>query len=346
MRNYLKRRKAPPAAGGPWSVAALCAAYNWPKNAPGGGKIGILEMGGGFTQLDLDAFAHANGLPLINVTWNNVDGQTPNAPGGDADFEVALDIEVSFASYFYATSGQVPTITIYAAQDIATALIEAADDGCSVFSMSWGAAESQWGKAAAKQMNAAAVLALSQNCIPFAASGDNDADDGTNIPAVDCPASCPAVVGCGGTSKVAGGLESVWDNSPAGQPNGEGTGGGYSKIFPVQPWQLHAPKPPHPSLGRMVPDVAADADPNTGYEIFVQGAAQVVGGTSAVAPLYAGLFAAFGPGIGPVLAKLWQHPGAFTDITRGGNGLYKALKGPDPCTGLGAPVGAKLAAIF
>ena len=83
--------------------------------------------------------------------------------------------------------------------------------------------------------------------------------------------------------------ETVWNNDP-GNPSGNGTGGGYSTLFPPQPWQAGAPQGP----GRMVPDVAADADPYTGYELYVHGAGVTLGGTSAVSPLYAGLFAAFG----------------------------------------------------
>jgi kumamolisin len=327
----------------------LLAAYNWPTNLAGGGKIGILECGGGFVQSDLDAFCSANGLPPITPTWTNVDGQTPNAPGGDADDEVALDIEVAYASYFYATGGKIPTIEIFGAANIAEALIEAGDSGCAVFSMSWGAAESVWGKAAVKQMDAAAVAALAKGCIPLGAAGDNDADDSTGVPAVDCPASCPHIIGCGGTHKPPTGAESVWDDSPAGQPNGEGTGGGFSKVFPVQAFQKGAPKPPKAGLGALVPDISADADPDTGYEIVVGGQTQVVGGTSAVAPLYAGLFAALGPlgaNAANVLPTLWDNHGCFNDITVGGNGLYKALKGPDPCTGIGSPNGAKIAALF
>jgi kumamolisin len=92
----------------------------------------------------------------------------------------------------------------------------------------------------------------------------------------------------------------------------------------------------------MVPDVAANADPNTGYEIVVYGQQQIIGGTSAVAPLYAGLFASFGRKLGFVTPKLYEDPSAFVDITRGSNGQYSARKGVDPCSGLGAPNGTLL----
>ena len=135
--------------------------------------------------------------------------------------------------------------------------------------------------------------------------------------------------------------ETVWNDNP-GQTDGEGTGGGYSTVFPVQSFQIGAPPAPSGTkygTGRMVPDVAGDADPLTGYEVYVHGSMTVVGGTSAVAPLYAGLFASFGTKLGFVTPKLWQNQGAFTDITQGSNGLYNAAKGPDPCSGIGSPKG-------
>ena len=139
-------------------------------------------------------------------------------------------------------------------------------------------------------MEATATQATQQGCIVFAAAGDNSSGDGDPGANVDLPSGCPHVVGCGGTTKTQF-SEVVWGN---GRPDGEGTGGGYSGVFPAQSWQLGVPAGP----GRMVPDVAANADPNTGYLIVVHGQEVQVGGTSAVAPFYAGLFAAFGKRLG------------------------------------------------
>lgn len=95
------------------------------------------------------------------------------------------------------------------------------------------------------------------------------------------------------------GDETVWNNDP-GKTDGEGTGGGFSTFFvPMPLWQANAPHGP----GRMVPDVAANADPNTGYDNRRR-RLTVVGGTSAVAPLYAGLFASFGTKLGFVTPEL------------------------------------------
>jgi kumamolisin len=325
------------AGAGPWSVPDLCTAYQWPTGLPGGGVIAIVELGGGWTLGDVQTYFASIHQPVPVVTDVSVDG-TQNAPGGDADGEVALDIQVAAAAYFAAT-GKPATIRVYWAQDIAIAVRAAAKDGCDVCSISWGADEANWGKAAADDMEAAAIEAAAAGMVVFAASGDNDSSDGGPTPAnVDLPAGCPHVVGCGGTNKTRS-AEVVWNDAP-GSATGDGTGGGYSTLFPMPAWQLSGGAPRGP--GRMVPDVAACADPSTGYEIYYQGAPQIVGGTSAVAPLYSGLAAALGNKLGFVGDKLWSNAACFADITQGDNGMFHAQVGPDPCTGLGAPIGARL----
>jgi len=347
-RPFYKLPKDPKAAAETaWNVPDLCTAYNWPSGKSGGGVIGIVELGGGWTQSDINSFFQSIGQPTPSVTDVSVDG-TQNAPGkSDDDYEVALDIEVSGAAY-YAATGHAATIRMYWSQEIGTAVAKAAADGCDVCSISWGSDEANWGATDLQQMESAVQSAVAAGMAVFAASGDNDSSDGGSTPAnVDAPASCPHVVGCGGTTKTAS-SETVWNDNP-GKTNGEGTGGGYSTVFPVQSFQIGAPPAPANSQygkGRMVPDVSANADPNTGYNIFVDGSATVVGGTSAVAPLYAGLFAAFGTKLGWVTPTLWKNQKAFNDITVGSNGFYSAVVGPDPCTGIGSPIGTSIAALF
>ena len=355
---YFKLRQPPAkdvvaaAPAATWSVPNLCAAYNWPTGLAGGGVIAIVELGGGWVQSDMDSFFSSIGQPTPSITDVSVDGTTnsPNQSVGsadDPDYEVGLDIQVSGAAY-YAATGKAATIRMYWSQDIASAVQKATADGCDVCTISWGSDEANWGNTAAEQMESAAAAATAAGMAVFAASGDNDSSDGGPTPAnVDCPSSCPHAVGCGGTTKTTT-EEVVWNDNP-GQTDGEGTGGGYSTIFPVQAFQIGAPPPPAGSTagkGRMVPDVSADADPNTGYEIVVHGSQTVVGGTSAVSPLYAGLFAAFGTKLGFVTPKLWLNQTAFNDIMVGGNGFYNAASGPDPCTGLGSPIGTRIAALF
>lgn len=356
----LTTRASTAAGSGPFSVPALCAAYNWPTGAPGGGLIAIVELGGGWVASDMASFFGSVGQPVPTITDVSVDGtqNDPNASVGspdDPDFEVALDIQVAGAAYYVAT-GKPATIRVYWSQDIVSAVRAATADGCDVCSISWGSDEANWGNAAAEDMEAAALAATQAGMVVFAASGDNDAGDGGQTPAnVDLPSACPHVVGCGGTKKTAT-LESVWNHNP-GVASGEGTGGGYSTIFPVQSFQVGAPLPSiaelpgvsatlTPGSGRMVPDVSANADPDTGYNVWVHGQQTVVGGTSAVAPLYAGLFASFGTKLGFVTPKLWQNQGCFNDITVGDNGAYQALVGPDPCSGIGSPIGESIRPLF
>jgi kumamolisin len=338
-KSIAKPRTAGPA---PWDLPALCAAYDWPSGLTGGGVIAIVELGGGWVQSDLALFCENNNIPLPSVTDVSVDG-TRNAPGvdPDSDGEVALDIQVSAAAYSLAT-GKAASIRVYWARDIAPAVRAALADGCDVCSISWGSDEALWGKPAVQDMERAAAAAVAAGMVVFAAAGDNDSSDGGPNPAnVDTPASCPHVIACGGTCKTAA-FEIVWNNNP-GQSNGEGTGGGYSTLFqPAPAWQVGVAS----GHGRMVPDVAANADPETGYNVVLNGQISTTGGTSAVAPLYSGLFAAFGVKLGWVTPELWRNQPCFNDITAGNNGAFKAGPGPDPCTGLGSPIGTKLAALL
>lgn len=351
-RNERGEVAATAPGAGPWTVPNLCTAYNWPSGLAGGGVIAVVELGGGWVQADMAAFFQSINQPTPQITDVSVDGtqNSPNQSVGsadDPDYEVALDIEVAGAAY-YAATGQAATIRVYWSQDIGQAVQKATSDGCDVCTISWGSDEANWGAAAAQQMEADAAAATAAGMVVFAAAGDNDSSDGGPTPAnVDCPSSCPHAVACGGTNKTST-AETVWNDNP-GETDGEGTGGGYSTIFPAQAFQIGAPPAPTGTqygTGRMVPDVCADADPNTGYEVFVHGSSTVVGGTSAVAPLYAGLFAAFGNKLGFVTPALWQNQGDFNDITVGGNGLYNAAVGPDACSGIGSPIGTGIAGLF
>jgi kumamolisin len=349
-RNYIKYpspQGVRPHALAPYHVADLCQAYDFPTDLPGGGVIGILELGGGYTQPDLDQFAQLNNIPQQIIPVDvSVDGGE-NTPHQDADDEVLLDIQVAAATYFYCT-GQLPVIKMFFApnadasfQDVIRAAVA---NGCDVLSISWGKDEGAWDPGVAGQVESvaqAASEAQESGLVIFASSGDNSSGDAAPGANVDMPSSCPHIIGCGGTKKTRF-SEVVWGD---GTPNGQGTGGGYSVLFPPQEWQLGAPPSPG-KPGRMVPDVAADADPNTGYLVVVNGHEVQIGGTSAVAPFYAGLFAACGKKLGFVTPTLWSHPGAFTDITQGSNGSFSAQPGPDPCTGLGVPKGKVLAALL
>jgi kumamolisin len=333
-----------------WTVPALLAAYGFvpfsgPKpTAPT--LIGIGELGGGVIASDMKSAFADLGLPLPNFDAVGVAGGSNNpGDGSGANGEVALDFQNAGASYSFFW-GIAARLRGYFGQNAGGAMLacqqQSRADGCGVMSWSWGSSEANSDPTEMKALDAEFGFGIANGLTTLAASGDNDSGDGSPGANVDNPASSPNCIGCGGTTKTAAG-ETVWNNG-----QGEGTGGGYSTAFAVQPWQIGAPNGP----GRMVPDVAAVADPNTGYPICVEGNKQVIGGTSAVAPLYAGIIAAFidyckltgVPFPKNLLQWLWSHQSCFTDITVGNNGQWKAQSGPDPCTGLGVPNGANLLA--
>jgi kumamolisin len=159
------------------------------------------------------------------------------------------------------------------------------------------------------------------------------------------------VLACGGTKLNAQGAtiasEVVWNELASKEG---ATGGGVSNIFALPSWQAnaHVPKPSVSTGGRGVPDVAGDADPTTGYTIRVDGETTVIGGTSAVAPLWAALGAVanqqLGTQVGFIQPAIYaaKAASAFNDITQGNNGAFSAGPGWDACTGLRSPVASKL----
>jgi kumamolisin len=168
---------------------------------------------------------------------------------------------------------------------------------------------------------------------------------------VDFPASSPHILGCGGTNlQSANGAitsETVWNDGA----KGGATGGGFSVQFPLPAFQTSAGVTPPSGGGRGVPDVSGDADPESGYQVLVDGQSLVIGGTSAVAPLWSGLIALLNQKLGqplgfllPGLYALSSSTEAFHDITQGSNGAFSAGPGWDACTGLGSPSGENLLA--
>ena len=188
------------------------------------------------------------------------------------------------------------------------------------------------------------------------ASGDNGSGDGATDGSlnVDFPASSPHATGCGGTHIATSGstisAESVWNDGA----NGGAGGGGISTVFATPAWQsgltVTTTSGTQPLSNRGVPDIAGDADPSSGYKVRVDGADAVFGGTSAVAPLWAGLIARINAAkdtpAGLINPTLYANPAALNDITTGNNGAYEATTGWDACTGLGSPDGTALASIL
>ena len=323
--------------------------------------IAIIELGGGFGESDLTTYFGGLGLPTPTVHAVGVDG-AKNVAGKDpngADGEVLLDIEVAGAVAPGAHQ------KVYFAPNTDAGFVDAiakaahAKPTPTAISISWGQSEDEWSAQGRAAMDSAFTDAALLGVTVTAAAGDNGSGDNDTAPAahVDFPASSPHVLACGGTNlqlDASGAVtsETVWD----GGSSGGATGGGVSDAYPLPDWQKNAGVPHRAGAstsGRGVPDVAGDADPQTGYRVLVDGNEAVIGGTSAVAPLWAAISCRMAqalnkPRLGllhPVIYKAAQAgkaaPG-FRDITKGNNGAYKARAGWDACTGLGVPDGPAL----
>jgi kumamolisin len=228
----------------------------------------------------------------------------------------------------------------------------------SVISISWGGPESTWTSQATSALDEALQAAAVMGVSVCVAAGDGGSSDGVagGQDHVDFPASSPHALGCGGTKveAVAGAIvsETVWNEEALGEG---ATGGGMSAVFALPPWQdglktTSAAGVRSPLTKRGVPDVCGDADPETGYSVRVDGADTVIGGTSAVAPLWAGLIARInaskGGPVGFINPELYAHGADLNDITKGDNGAFAASVGWDACTGLGSPNGKAIASVL
>ena len=414
------RMAAAAAAGTSYTPSQVADIYSFPAGTTGAGQtVAVIELGGGFTTSDLDAYFASLGLAVPSITAASVDGATNN-PGdtSGADVEVSLDIDVIGAAapgaaqvvYFAPNNGD---------QGFVDAISDAAQASPApiAISISWGQSEDSWTAQGLSAMNAAMSDAAALGITVCVAAGDNGSTDGVSDGQqhVDFPASSPYALGCGGTKLLADPAtgtvtsEVVWNELAANEGAG---GGGVSDQFALPSWQadgrpgrprprrrpVRRPRPRprgtgagadevrsghhrHPTGGgsgaggsgsggsgsrvwvrgvrvrrivggRGVPDVAGNADPTTGYQIYSGGQAQVVGGTSAVAPLWSALVARLAQATGKrfgLLAPLVYagvSPGAdvagFRDITSGNNGAYSAGPGWDACSGLGVPDGTAL----
>lgn len=355
-KPHFRVHKSRTGAAGPTSYTPpqVAEAYQFPTHASGVGQtIAIIELGGGYRQTDLTAYFKTLGLAAPAIKAVTVDGAM-NAPSdaNSADGEVMLDIEVA------ASVAPGAKVVVYFAPntdqgflDAITTAVHDTKNKPSVISISWGGPEVSWTGQSMTAMDAACQSAAALGVTITVAAGDNGSSDGAAGKNVDFPGSSPHVLCCGGTKLDAQGAaiksEVVWNEDAS---NEGATGGGVSTVFALPAWQANAnvPAPATSTGGRGVPDVAGDADPETGYTVRVDGQTSVIGGTSAVAPLWAGLVAVanaqLGTQVGFIQPAIYaaKAAGAFNDITQGNNGAFTAGPGWDACTGLGTPIASRL----
>lgn len=346
--------------------------YNFPDATGKNQCIGLLEFGGGVETDSITAYFQKLNIPAPNVVTVPVDDVSSN-PSSDPDStgEVMLDIDVAGSlapdakiAVYFSTFDEKGLI------DAVSAVVADQTNDPSVVSISWGWDENQpfqnsilWTPSAIDHIGDSFLAAAQLGITVCVSTGDGGSeaqiDDGRAH--VNYPATDPSVLAVGGTTlhKKSGAKpgiasEVVWNDGKQ-----DGTGGGISDYIPVPSWQVGIVPPsinPTHFQGRGIPDVAANADPNTGYLTYAGGQFGIVGGTSAAAPLWGALITLcneeLGARVGNFNALLYSTfgPGkVLNDITKGNNdtdgyldGQFKAGAGWDACTGWGTPNGDKL----
>ncbi len=296
-------------------------------------------------------------VPLQNILLDGFDGVP-----GDGQGEVTLDIELMTA-----LAPSAKAIVVYEAPNSGQGVIDAysriaSDNTAKAVSTSWGAPELNSDKGFLDAESTIYQQMAAQGQSIYAAAGDSGAyDDGETI-SVDDPASQPFVTGVGGTTLTTSGADGPYQTEQAwGDPtdtrrssHGAGGGGGISAVWPLPSYQTGFGQS---QTQRNVPDVCLNADPNTGYSIYLQGGFAVFGGTSAAAPLWAAYTALVNQQravlsqatLGFANPTLYQYgTGAsyaqgFHDIADGSTNLFYVTKaGYDNATGLGSFNGAGL----
>ena len=335
---------------GAYSPADIRGAYNLPTSVNGSGQVlGLFELDG-FNQSDIAAYASNYSLPAPQVSAVAVDGTTGSAGGGIG--EVTLDIELQLA---VAPAAQV---LVYEGPNSDTGILDtyamiANDNKAKSISTSWGTAETGTSSSLLQSENTVFMQMAAQGQSIFSAAGDSGANDNGSGPSIDDPSGQPYMTAVGGTTLTANGgvygSETTWTSG----------GGGISSVWPIPSWQqglATAANKASPTM-RNIPDVSVNADPSTGYDIYVSGGWGSWGGTSAAAPVWAGFIALVNQqrasgGMGTLgfankplyaLGTSSRYASDFHDISDNStNGLYPAVSGYDDATGWGSMNGQNL----
>ncbi|MCP5052713.1 MAG: S8 family serine peptidase [bacterium] len=354
-----------------WLPVQVAQFYEFPMEFTGKGQtIAIISLGGPINMNELEKDFHAMRVPMPDIKTVDVDPDSITSQQNDmGSIETHLDLEVVGSICPGAD------ITIYRGPNpsgLADTVKKAVEDKNSIISISWGTPETFLDKNG--EMETVLENAKSQGITVCAAAGDGGSSDerdpktGDSIPAFDnkahpnYPASSAYVLACGGTQLVS--ENSIWKEvvwNTQGKGGGAG-GGGVSDLFNLPSWQsdagINIPSANNGNIGRVLPDVAGLASGGD-WKIYQSGRGKLVGGTSAVTPLWASLIALINEkreqaGKAPLgfinerLYQLARQGGLFNDITQGNNRPtpdypgYEAAPGFDACSGWGTPIGSKL----
>lgn len=358
-------REAPSASTAEFNPFQIAKAYDWPDitNPNNGAGVSVAIITADSSGLGSDdspeSFWNAYGLPNHTINVIPVDGDYGSTDGLG---ETLLDMEWSGAMApgitlnVYVASGPYDSTFTDAYNQFVT------DDTSQVMTTSWGSCDAgdpyQFETDEGIFMQAAA-----QGISMFAAAGDHGSSDsppsnpcyaGTPDDNADYPSSSAYVAAANGTqltiSNVDGtyGSEVVWNDDDCFGQGPASTGGGISAIINKPAWQTGPGVPTDVGM-RMNSDMAMNASCSHPYVLYADGQWYLVGGTSAVAPQLAGLFAV-GVSQQPNELSLGQsnkliyddvnagnYASDFRDVTQGNNGAFQAGPNWDHPTGWGSP---------
>jgi pseudomonalisin/xanthomonalisin len=323
---------------------AFASIYDATSVASGGTTdIGIISSGN-LTQVvtDLRTFESQNSLSQVNLVFrpSEINGtSTSGLDEWDLDSQSSTGIAGTVKDIYFYNAASLD------AADLATAYnLAVSDDIVKAVNVSLGSCEKNSytsGEMATDDaiFKSAAAIGITF----FVASGDGGAKTGCSghsglTVQVSYPASSPSVVAVGGTTLSTNG--NVWASETAWKDSG----GGVSKYETAPTWQKAATG----SSMREVPDVAMDADPNSGALVIVKGSSEQIGGTSLATPLSTGTWArvesshsgSLSYAAPLIYAAVGKTPVPYHDITSGSNGGllgggYSAGVGYDEVTGWG-----------
>ena len=357
------------------SPTQVAGAYKFPSGNGRGSRVGIVEVGGGYIQSDLNSSFAIFGVTPPTIYEIPVNGGSNYGATGSASDETMLDLVccggVAPGAVMCMYWGPEPGFSI---SDALTSIYDTVNAAVadfiytpSVISVSYGFGQNYWNAVSGlvASFEATFQAGIAKGISICVASGDDGAQGRADTaPSVGYPGGSPYCICVGGTSLQINGTiitsETVWN-----QGNG-GTGGGIT-TFALPSYQTGlgltatpyttGPGIPQALTARGAPDLAANSDPATGYLIILNGFEYQYGGTSAAAPVIAGLIAIINANlktrIGFINSQIYTNSAAFSDVTVGNNcctGLqstgWAATSGWDACTGMGSPIGTSIQSIY